>query len=68
MQFWEEVKSVRRELVDGRHRLKVIENVCTFAKHDWSMTKKAKQMVECQLDLHISMNEDLVQELKGCPL
>lgn len=56
---------MKRELADGRCRLKVVENVCASIECDRSMTKEARQTVEHRLDLYISMNEDLTWELKA---
>lgn len=64
MWLLEEVESARRELTDGRHRLKVAENVCDSIEHDWFIVEEAYLMVEHWLDLYIGMNEDLTRELK----
>lgn len=61
--LWKEVESTKRELTDGRYRLKVEENVCSFVEHDQSMAKEDRQTVEHCLDLYISMNKDLTWEL-----
>lgn len=42
MQLWEEVESTKRELADGRCRLKMLKNVCASTKHDWFMTEKVR--------------------------
>lgn len=47
IQLWKEVKSTKRELGNGRHRLKVVENVCTSMEHDRSIVEEARHMAEC---------------------
>lgn len=37
-----EVKSAKRELVHGKHRLKVAVDVCTFMEHNRSIVEKAR--------------------------
>lgn len=64
MRFGMRLKA-RRELIDGRCRLKVAENVCIFVEHDRFAVKEARQTIEHWLYLYISMNEDLTWELKA---
>lgn len=63
--FREEIKSAKKELIDGRCKLKIVENVYTLAECDWSTAVEARQTIEHRLDLYIGMNEDLTWELKA---
>lgn len=39
--------------------------MCTSIECDQSIAKKARQAVECQLDLYMGKNKDLTWELKA---
>lgn len=39
--------------------------MCTSIEHDLSIVKEVRQMIKCQLNLYINMNEDLTRELKA---
>lgn len=42
MQLWKKAESEKRELTDGRCRLKIVENMCASIKHVWFFTEEAR--------------------------
>lgn len=52
----DDVESAKRELIDGRHKLKVEEHVYVFIECYQSIFEEASWIVKCQLDLYICMN------------
>lgn len=45
MQMWDLAKSMKKELVQVKHKPEIVELGCTGAELDWSTAKDAREML-----------------------